>query len=166
MVEIRAGQDVLTVTRGASSASVALSSATEDDRLAVRLLLAGSRSVRALRVLGAELAAGAERSPGGLALILTDAVVGFLDGDVTAVQRVAERLGKKRVSVRQAREELGCYERWESEVIRAWDDYQECQAVYFGNPVWRDACGLRWMLWAESAWFAFLKCAGSPFITQ
>ncbi len=165
-VLIRVGLETVAVTRGTDTIEAGLASAAEEQWLAVQSLLAGSRSVRAMRVLGARIAPRAERSPGGLALILTDAVVGFVDGDVSALHRLAERFGRKPAAVRLARDGPGCYEKWEAEVLRAWDDYLDCMSLYPQYEFWRDGCSLRWMLWAESAWFAFLKCAGSPFIAQ
>ncbi len=166
-VLIRVGADALSVTRGAGTAEVGLAGADEEQWLAVQTLIAGSRSVRAMRVLAAALAPGAERSPAGLALILADAVVGYADGDVAALQRLAGRFGRKPPAVRLAREDgPGCYEKWEAEVIRAWNEYEQCVYEVLAIPVLRDLCGWRWLLWVESAWFAFLKCAGSPFVNQ
>jgi hypothetical protein len=163
-VEIRGDRAGVAVSRGGQIVQIGLDTAGEEELLAVRQLLAGSRSVRAMRVLGAAMAAGAVRSPAGLALALADAIVGLLDGDVTAVERLAERVGRRRIAIALASSEEGCYEKWEAEVIRAWNDYESCVAVHPSVSLWRDACGLRWILWAESAWFSFLKCAGSPFI--
>jgi hypothetical protein len=165
-VEIRADRNSVTVSRGGEAVRVVLEAAGEEDLAAVRVLLAGSRGVRGLRVLGAGLGAGAVRSPGGLALVLADAFVGLLDGDVAAVHRLAERLASGRPAARLVSSPEGCYERWEGEVIRAWDDYERCLAVYPSIGLWRDACGVRWIMWAESAWFSFLTCAGSPFKTS
>jgi len=84
---------------------------------------------------------------------------------VAAIHRLAQRITKKRQAVRLVVEEKGCYEKWEAEVIRAWDEYWACAEEYPTYKIWRDLCGFRWMLWVESAWFSFLKCAGSPFVT-
>jgi hypothetical protein len=165
-VEIRADQAGITVSRGGQSVQIDLATAGEDELAAVRTLLAGSRSVRALRVLAATMGSGAMRSPGGLAVLLADAIVGVLDGDVGAVQRLAERVGSRGPAVRRASAEQGCYERWEAEVIRAYDSYLGCIVEHLGLTQWADACALRWMLWAESAWFSFLSCSGSPFRIQ
>jgi hypothetical protein len=114
-------------------------------------------------VFAATLGSGAMRSPGTLALLLADAVVGVLNGDVAAAQRLAERVGGRGgPAVRRASAEQGCYEKWEAEVIRAYDSYMWCIAQYPGLTQWADACGWRWLLWAESAWFSFLACSGSP----
>lgn len=161
-----AGDDTgVVVTRNGQSLRLEGATAGEDELLEVRALLAGSRGVRAYRLLAAGIGPNAERTPAGMALALTDAMIGLLDGDVTAVQRLAERLGRKRAGMRQIRFAAGCYETYEGEVTRAWDDYLDCAATYWGVSLWRDACGLRWALWAESAWFSFLTCAISPFIS-
>jgi hypothetical protein len=165
-VEIRADRAAVTVSRGGQSVQVDLATAGEDDLAAVRLLLAGSRSVRGLRVLAAAMGSGATRSPGALAVLLADAMVGVLDGDVGAVLRLAERIGSRGPAVRRVSAEQGCYERWEAEVIRAYDSYLECIVQHLGVTQWADACGLRWLLWVESAWFSFLACSGSPFRIQ
>jgi hypothetical protein len=165
-VEIRADRNGVSVNRRGQSLTVVPGITREEELLAVRELLAGSRSVRAMRMLGAALASGAVRSPGALGLALTDAIVGVLDGDVMAVERLAERLGGRSTAVALVSSQGGCYETWESEVIRAWSDYDSCVSAYPTFAPWRDACSLRWVLWAESAWFSFLKCAGSPFIAS
>jgi len=164
VVQVTVEEEGVVVSRNGQSRRLALDAAGEDDFLAVKALLAGSRSVRAMRQVGAGIAAAAERTPAGMALLLSDAVVGLVDGDVAAVHRLAERIGRRRQTVRLVSDKPGCYEKWEAEVIRAWDDYLECLATYPSLAIWRDACGLRWILWAESAWFSFLKCVGSPFI--
>jgi hypothetical protein len=165
-VEFRVDHAGVTVSRGGQSVQLLAETAGETELAAVRVLLAGSRSVRALRLLGTTLGTGAMRSPGGLALVLADAVVGLLDGDVTAVQRLAERLGGRRPAVRLAAAGGGCYETWEGEAVGAWDDYWDCMITHVDSGLWRDLCSFRWVMWAESAWFSFLKCAYSPLSIQ
>jgi len=162
-VEVRADRSAVSVNRGGRSVWIDLDVVSEEDLAAVRALLVGSRSVRALRALAATLGNGPTRSPGVLAVVMADAVLGVLDGDPAAAERLAERLGGRRTAVRRVSFEEGCYERWEAEVIRAYDSYLGCVSVYMGITQWREACGLRWLLWAESAWFSFLMCSGSPF---
>ena len=161
-VEVRADRSAVSVNRGGRSVWIDLDAVSEEDLAAVRALLVGSRSVRALRSLAATLGSGPTRSPGVLAVVLADAVVGVLDGDLAAAGRLAERLGGRRTAIRRVSSEEGCYERWEAEVIRAYDSYLGCVSVYLGLTQWHEACGLRWLLWAESAWFSFLMCSGSP----
>lgn len=164
-VEISGDDAGVEVTRNGQSLRLDRAAAGEDEFLGVKTLLAGSRSVRAYRLLAAGIGVDVERTPAGMALALTDATVGLLDGDVTAVQRLAERLGRRRTGIRQVSSGGGCYEAYEGEVTAAWDDYLDCASTYWYFSLWRDACGLRWTLWAESAWFSFLTCSISPFIS-
>ena len=171
---LRRGSDVVQVVGDRTGVEIARNgrslrlepgTADEDEFLAVKTLLAGSRSVRAFRVLAAGIGPVVERTPGGMALTVSDALIGLLDGDVTAVHRLAQRLARVRTGVRLVRRDQGCYEAYEAEIMRAWSDYGDCAETFWYISAWRDACGLRWALWVESAWFAFIKCALSPFIS-
>ena len=166
LVQIAGNATEVVVTRRGRSVRLEAGAAGEDEFLAVKSLLAGSRSVRAFRVLAAGIGSEAEQTPSGMALTLTDAMIGLLDGDVTAVHRLAERLVRKRAGVRLVTRGEGCYEGYEGEITRAWNDYADCAGTYWYISAWRDACGLRWVLWVESAWFSFVKCAFVPFISS
>ena len=106
-----------------------------------------------------------EQSPAGAALLLSDALVGLLDGDIGAIERLGRGIAARRAArLRPAHfsNSPGCFEIYEAEVIRAWIDYQECRNSFaWWNPL-KEGCTLRWMLWAESAWFSFIGCSAVP----
>jgi hypothetical protein len=138
------------------------STASEADLLGVAALLAGSGAVRKFRLLAADLQPNAGRTPEEVGTLLTDALVGLLSGDAGAVDRLARRFTPRRPDVRLAALSVSCYEKWEGEVIHAWNDYAACfNEISPWNPM-RLACGGRYLLWAESAWFSFLSCSALP----
>jgi hypothetical protein len=165
-VTIRADGTVFDVRRGDESATIDPFVTTEERFLDVKKLLAGSRAVRAFRGIAASLAGASELTPGGTALVASDALVGYLDGDVGAVERLGRRFLDRRAAQLRSVNLLrgpGCYEIYEAEVIRAWSDYLECRDSFaWWNPL-KEGCTLRWMLWAESSWFSFLSCSAFPF---
>jgi len=138
------------------------SSAGEDDLLRVSALLAGSRVVRKFRLVAADLQKTAGKTPEEVGMVLTDAFVGLLGGDAGAVDRLGQRFRPRRADLRLAALSTGCYERFEVEVIEAWNDYEACfNEISPWNPM-RLGCGARYLLWAESAWFSFLSCSALP----
>jgi hypothetical protein len=148
-VTIRADGTVFDVRRGDESATIDPFVTTEERFLDVKKLLAGSRAVRAFRGIAASLAGASELTPGGTALVASDAL--FLDRRAAQLRSVNLLRGP------------GCYEIYEAEVIRAWSDYLECRDSFaWWNPL-KEGCTLRWMLWAESSWFSFLSCSAFPF---
>ncbi len=148
--------------RGDRSYHLEFGSASDADFLAVKTLLAGSRAVWLFRILAAGLDPATLKTPAGIGTLLTDAVLGLLDGDVAAVDRLGQYFEKARKGrLRRAMVE-GCYETYEAEVVRAWGSYVDCKMDFaMWNPL-RQACTARWMLWAESAWFSFLSCSAMP----
>jgi len=164
VVQVTGDQTGVAIVRNGQSLRLDVTTAGEEQFLAAKTLLAGSRSIRAFRLLVGGVSPDAVRRPGGMALAVSDALVGLLDGDVTAVHRLAERLATPRAGVRRAKFERGCYEAYEAEIMAAWNDYLDCFGTLFDTPLGREGCSLRWVLWVESAWFAFIKCAYSPFV--
>jgi hypothetical protein len=165
-VTITANGAVVEVRRGDEAATLDLFGTTEDAFLQTRKVLAGSRAIRAFRTLVMNLDPASEETPATAALMVSDALVGFLDGDVGAVERLGRRFVEKRAArIRPASlfKGPGCFEIYEAEVLRAWKDYQDCRDSFaWWNPL-KEGCTLRWLLWAESAWFSFLGCSAIPF---
>jgi hypothetical protein len=124
----------------------------------VRRLLADSAAVRRLRTAGAAFEAAEDDSPAAAAILLSDALVGALTGDVGAPHRVARLLSKRaRALVRPAAgRPPSCYYQWEQTMLWAWMDFEEC-AILWNYGGW---CSVRWTMQAESAWFALLSCSG------
>jgi hypothetical protein len=159
---------VVDVQRGSRRLHVDVAHVTDDDWLGVKTLLAGSRALRLFRSLAYSLEPATLRAPAGTAMASSDAILGFLDGDVAAV----ERLGQRMRAARQARirtvafgedSEKDCYAEYEALVVKAADDYGSCRHTFY----WWDlpsqaACVGVWTLQAESAWFQFLSCSAVP----
>jgi hypothetical protein len=155
-------------TRGGESMQVEMGQATDEQLLSLKRLLSGSKALRLHRILAANLDPDTLVTPAGVATLLTDAFLGVLDGDAGAMDRFGQFFArKKQPTLRRVKlQELGCYEEWEAEVIRAWDDYVACKSAFaIWNPI-RQACTIRYDVWAESAWFHFLACIAFPFATE
>jgi hypothetical protein len=166
-VDIGGNETTITVSRGGRIAEIDMRSPDEEAYRAIREVLIGSRAVRAFRVMASGLEPSTEETAAGAAVLAADAMVGMLDGDVAALDRYGRQIAEKaRRRLRQVREEgPGCYEVYEAEVIRAWDDMQQCYYDVWYIPFVRDWCSYRWGLWVESAWFSFLACTILPFLT-
>jgi hypothetical protein len=161
-VTIVAAQGTIEVARNGRSVRLELSAAGEDDLLRLGTLLAGSGAIRSFRLLAAGLQADTEKTPEGVGTLLTDALLGLVSGDPGAMDHVGQRLKQRRGYVRLVALSPGCYEKFETEVIRAWDDYVGCyNEISMWNPM-RELCGLRYLIWAESSWFSFLSCSALP----
>jgi len=161
-VTLVAAQGVIDVVCNDRSAHLTLSTAREGDLLRVAALLAGSSVVRKFRLLAAGLQGNPGRTPEEVGTLLIDALVGLLGGDAGAVDRLGQRFKARRPDVRLASLSVSCYEKWEAEVIQAWNDYEACfNEIPPWNPM-RLGCGARYLLWAESAWFSFLSCSALP----
>lgn len=147
-ITIRRGRDVLKITPDSS----------EQIAAAARRLLSDSSAVRRLREAGATFEADEDDSPAAAAVLLSDAVVGALTGDVGAPRRVARLLAKRaRALARTAGQRPpSCYYQWEQTMMWVWMDFEECEVLWnYGG--W---CYARWTLQTESAWFSFLSCSG------
>lgn len=153
--------DGVAVTRGQKTVTLSAQS-TEADLDQARRLLADSRAVRLMRAKGAEFEAADDDSAAAASLLLVDGLVGALTGDVGAPRRVARLLSKKaRASLRAAADRPEtCYSRWESSILWAYINYEDCAFLYF-YPWWM--CSLRWNMESESAWFSFISCMGFGF---
>jgi hypothetical protein len=124
----------------------------------VRRMLSDSAAVRRLRETGAIFEAGEDDSPAATAVLLSDAVVGALTGDVGAPHRIARLLSKRaRALSRSAGQRPNsCYYQWEQTMMWVWMDFEECTVLWnYGG--W---CTLRWTIQTESAWFSLLSCSG------
>ena len=162
-VRILVDGESVQVTRGRHSVSLHAASTSEDEQDRVRTVLAGSRAVRMFRALAASIeASGAESAP-AIATLMSDAVVGMLDGDPGAPGRVARHLARHaKARIRTVAMQGDCYGTWEGSVYRASYELEDClRAFSVWNPV-RNVCGFRWTMQVESYWFRFLTCSGFP----
>jgi hypothetical protein len=165
-LDLEAGGDTLrfrvtgseiTITRGKQVVIIAPDS-PESIAAAVRRMLSDSAAVKKLRETGAMFEAEEDDSPAAAAVLLSDAVVGALTGDVGAPRRIARLLSKRaRALARSAGQRPpSCYSQWEQTMMWVWMDYEECEFLWNWGP-W---CTARWTLQTESAWFSFLSCSG------
>lgn len=159
VVELAIEASRIQIRRGDRTIIVGQSTATEADFLAVEALLAGSPAVRRFRGVASSLEPATWRTPAGVGVQLADVLVGLLQGEVGASDRLVNRMKLMRRPVRLARQDSGCFEDYESEIFRAYNDFLMCCVEAWA---WRDACNWRFILWAETAWFHMLGCAAIP----
>jgi hypothetical protein len=159
-VTLGVAETSITVTRGRKTVALrADASQSEFDDL--RKMLADSRAIDLLRSAGATFEASEEESAAATPIVLVDALVGTLTGDVGASRRAARTLSKRaRAQLRPAGRPNTCYYQWEQSIIWAYMELEECYFSGAFYPMW---CNLRWTLQAESAWFGFIACSGFGF---
>jgi hypothetical protein len=180
-IELASGNDRLSVALGPWSLDVErrnrqihldTAQAVDEDWLRVKTLLAGSKALRLFRTLAYSLDAATLRHPGGAAVQASDAILGYIDGDVGAVWRLGEQMRVARAArVRKASlDENGgpneCYEKYEAAVVAAANEYDACRKSFNWYSPWQAACVTVWTLQAESAWFQFLACSAIPIKTE
>jgi hypothetical protein len=126
-----------------------------------RRLLAGSEALLQFRRIGASLIDAEDRSVPGVAMLIADAAVGQLTGDVGAVGRAARFLGHARDGNRRPAALLPeCFQTMDSDMVFALNDYAACLGSVWGNVFWEDLCAWRWVVEVESVWFQFIGCSG------
>jgi len=157
-VLLNVSEEKITVARGKKT--VVLTAETAEDQMdAVRRLLADSKAVQLLRSAGAAFEAADEDSAATTAILLSDALVGALTGDVGAPRRVARRLARHAgTSIRPVGgRPNSCYYQWEQTMLWAYMEYEECAFI---DNIYIGWCALRWTLQSESAWFSLISCSG------
>lgn len=169
-LEIAAGKDRVaigasgrgsSVSRGKTRVSLPRAGETEVVSTGARRLLAESNAVVKFRALTAALLADEDRSPAATAMIVADAAIGVLSGDVGAPGRAAQYLGRKgRGPGRRAALAVDCFALMETRFVEAWNDYANCWASTIANPIYQNLCAWRWTLQVESYWFSFISCSG------
>jgi hypothetical protein len=172
-IDLAAGEDKVTivgsaqgatVSRGRSVVALRPSDSSEEPLSRVRRLLAESTVVVKFRAVAARLIEDNDRSHEALALILADATVGLLTGDVAAPRRIARFLVEGRLrNVRNASMAESCFELMETRMVEAWNDYGSCYYSTAYNSFYQYLCSWRWTIEVESYWFNFLSCTGFNF---
>ena len=164
-VLVQLSEHAIRVTRNGTTIALT-SAATEADLDKVARLLADSRAVRRMRASAAALQPD-ETSGAATALVLNDALVGILTGDVGASARAAERLtGRVRARLRPAAAALAtdCYYDWEHRVLAASYEQERCfLETWPWSLTMRMLCAARWVLQVESYWVTFITCSGLNF---
>jgi len=163
-VEIAAGPDELQVTRHRRTVTIVPTAATDDDYDKVRQVLAGSRAIRTFRMLAASLEdSPSEDTAPVIATMLSDVVIGMLDGDISAPQRFAHRISRRHQRrAKPVKWPTDCYFVWEDRVMASAADVLDCISSFSTFSLWRAACGFRWTLQVESYWFQMLGCSAIP----
>jgi len=161
IVTVSGGAQGLAVSRGTSRVELPRANVEEAQVHRARRLLADSKAVPAFRGIAAALIEADDRSPSSLALIMADATLGMLTGDVGASRRVAQFLARPGLAkVRRASMAIGCFDLMESRLVDAWNDLFACSISVYPNGFYLDLCSIRWALQVESYWFSFLSCTG------
>jgi len=152
------GQET-SATRGRSRVRMPRSNAGATDEGQTRRLLADSDAVLKLRAAAATLIDANDRTPSSMSILMADAVVGMLTGDVGAPRRVARFLGSRGGSgTRPAAMALDCFTLMETRMNEAMNDYISCWVAV--APWIQNWCAYRWVLQVESYWFSFISCSG------
>ncbi|HEY3381449.1 MAG TPA: hypothetical protein VGK32_06750 [Vicinamibacterales bacterium] len=152
----------LSVTRDGRTRALSATKLTKRDLLQVRNLLAGSDVVAAFRLLAGELED--DDSPAAESTSVTAAMVGLLDGDVGAPNRMVQRILRKHgARLRQVvlqRTARDCWESYRWEALRIAEDTADCAGRQRWNPIWQSACGAEFIIRAELNWFWVIACSG------
>jgi hypothetical protein len=159
-VAVDVAESAVTLRRGGRALTLTPDSG-ENDLVEVGRLLVDSKAVRVLRHLGAEFEASDNDTPAAAPLLMADAIIGTLSGDVGATRRAAKQLSRRAASqFRRVQRPTTCYYQWEQSILWAYMELEECVFIS-GLP--RTWCSVRWTLQAESAWFSFIACSGFGF---
>jgi hypothetical protein len=140
--------------------------AGDEEWLRTKVLLASSKAMRRFRTLAYNLDARTLQTPAGAAVLMSDAILGLLDGDVGAIHRLGQQIRAARQArtrpVALGQEFLNCYRKYGEAVTAALDEYLQCSSQYWMYDPRQWLCELDWLLKAESAWFQFIACSGIP----
>jgi hypothetical protein len=168
---VAVGLGALDVQRNNRDLHIEVGQATDDDWLRVKTLLAGSRALRLFRTLAFNLDPATLQTPAAASVMSSDAILGYLDGDVAAVDRLNRQFRSARqVRVRpvlfRASGGNDCWNRYEADVVEAADEYDNCRHTFNWYDPRQAGCVFVWTLQAESAWFQFLACSAIPLKLQ
>lgn len=159
-VALALSEHAITITRGKKTIKLT-PEGSDDDFDNVRRLLADSRAVRLLRSAGAAFEATEDDSAAAASLLLADALVGVLTGDVGAPRRVSNRLTRHaRAQMRPVAAGTNCYYQWEQAVVVAQFELLDCYGDVGMASYLAYLCSARWYLQVESYWFTLLTCSG------
>lgn len=160
-VTIAVSSAVTKITRGKTTVALRPGTSDEDEEVKVRRVLAESKAVTQFRAVAAALVDTDDSSPGAMAFVIADAVVGSLTGDVGAPRRTAQHLGRKaRRNVRPVGMAADCFAVMEQKMMFASNDFNECWVGTLFNSFYQTLCSYRWVIQVESYWFSFISCSG------
>lgn len=161
------GQVRVTLVRGRVDVMVAdrtfttTAASTDAELLAMRSALALSPTVQAVRAAMARLSADVASTVEGADLLISNALLASLDGDVSALERVGRRLERwLQTPAAEARLVVAtCYDTWKKEAVDAMNWVERCYYDFsWWNVFMKDLCFVEWTLRVEAAWFEFLRC--------
>lgn len=153
------------VTRGASTAALAVGAAVEADFDRARVVLAGSRAVKRYRQLAAALEQSDDDSATSQSTLIGAALVGLLDGDAGAPARIARRLaGKKAAGLKKISLSEDCWVTYSERVYQASNDFFYCigSATWWNYDLMSYMCSMTWMIRVEGYWFQYIACSAIP----
>ncbi len=173
VLELSSGQEKVTlnasaqgarVSRGKTSHMLRRSDTSDETPARVRRMLAESPVVLKYRSLTTRLMEDDDRTHEALALIMSDATIGMLAGDIGAPRRAARYLVERHNrGVRHAGLAVDCFTLMETRMVEAWNDYGACYYSTRYNTFYQSICSWRWTTQVESYWFNFLSCTGFSF---
>lgn len=170
-VDLEAARDTLhlemdergiSLTRDRETVRLLPGSSSEAEFDAARRMLGGSQAAGLLRAAAARVMEMDDDAADSVAVLMVDAVVGMLSGDVGAPGRLAKHLPRHALErTRRAAVVLSnCYTTWEQNTLIASYEWEDCALSFsIWDPI-RHVCAFRWALQVESYWFSFLTCSG------
>ena len=162
-VAVAFDEHTILVTRDRNTVKVGLAVGLEQDLEKVRRMLADSQAVRLFRTGATAILESNDDSSSAASVLMADALVGVLTGDEGAPGRIARHLSRHaRSRVRPAAMQMDCYSVWETSVLIASYEWEECEHRFSIWDPTRHLCAFRWLLQVESYWFAFIACSGFP----
>jgi hypothetical protein len=155
----------VTVSRGATHITLEHAAVTEAALGRVRTVWATSPALRAFRAMAAAIEDEDDvASPERLAVWLTGALVAQVDGDDSAVTRLARKM-RRTIGGPERRASAAtpdCWAIYSNAVLRAAQQLEECYKLF---SIWdprRHGCSFIWTLQVEGAWFGYLSCSSFP----
>jgi hypothetical protein len=168
---IAAGDEAITVSRNRQSVSMSAAGARREALDKIRRLLEGGTAAGALHEFAGSLDERAQESPAVYAILVADAFVSVLTGDIEATKCLVQRAREARARssrggggarVRPA-QWVDCWVGYSGSLMTAFGDMISC----IGETAWLGDVGLLgcegvYFLRAEGYWFEYLSCSAIP----
>ncbi|HEY7449205.1 MAG TPA: hypothetical protein VH702_13695 [Vicinamibacterales bacterium] len=162
-----------TVSRGRRTASFSPTDSKQDRRNAFRMLLVGSPAVRAFRAFTSAMERrDGEDTTAMISAMMDGALVGALDGDDGAIDRVGKRLERRmRAGIRRAHGTTlaqyqfnDCVLAYERALLSSWNLYSGCINTdslwnYF---LYAPVCAFEFGIRSQQYVFQFISCMAIP----
>lgn len=163
-VRIELSEGRVTVSSADGKASFDPNGPDEAGQASVRVALARSRAVQVFRAFAARANARARKTAFDEAVALSGAMIGRLAGDPGALRGFSDRHRPTKGGVRaiSLRRTTDCWGQYETYILWAWGQYEQCITSYFALIRGLSYCEFQYYMRAESAWFQFLSCSAIP----